>query len=443
MRHGIWLAASVKFLVPFSLLVMAAGHWGTRAIPPAVPERVPAGVMQASQPFSDTVLLPHFALLGSQLRPVLPGLAAAAWLVGFLALLCFWCVRWMRVRHLVRSSTALRVHAGIAVRSSQTAAEPGVFGIFRPVLLLPRGIEERLEPVQLSAVLAHELCHVRRRDNLWAAIHMLVEAIFWFHPLVWFIGARLVEERERACDDEVLCSGNEPQAYAEGILNVCRLYLRWPLPCVSGVTGSDLKKRIEAIMNHRLSSDLSRARKLLLAAAAAIAITTPVLFGLLRAQQADLAFEVASIKASDPATRGFNIRLMTGGGVHIAGGTLKELITFSYDVLDSQVSGGPPWMDSARFDILAKPERPETTDLNQTTYEKAAAVHDRQRARLRALLSERFRLAIHRENRELPVYTIVVARGGRKFEDAKPEANGRFGSARAGFPPMPAPWTSW
>ena len=58
--------------------------------------------------------------------------------------------------------------------------------------------------MQLEAVIAHELCHVRHRDNLIAAIHMFVETVFWFHPLVWWIGKRMVEERERACDEEVL-----------------------------------------------------------------------------------------------------------------------------------------------------------------------------------------------------------------------------------------------
>lgn len=71
---------------------------------------------------------------------------------------------------------------------------------------------------------------------------MIVEATFWFHPLVWWIGARLVEERERACDEEVLSVGGEPHDYAEGILNVCKLYVESPLVCVSGITGSNLKK---------------------------------------------------------------------------------------------------------------------------------------------------------------------------------------------------------
>src|SRR5438552_651971 len=91
----------------------------------------------------------------------------------------------------------------------------------RPIRRLQRRL---LRPPQLEAVLAHELCHVRRRDNLVASIHMIVEAIFWFHPLVWWIGAKLVEERERACDEEVLRLGSEPRVYAEGIVNVCKLY---------------------------------------------------------------------------------------------------------------------------------------------------------------------------------------------------------------------------
>src|SRR5262249_28263243 len=155
---------------------------------------------------------------------------------------------------------------------------------------------------QLQSIVAHELCHIYRRDNLAAAIHMIVESIFWFHPLVWWIGARLVEERERACDEEVVRQGAEPLVYAEGILSVCKFYLQSPLACASGVTGADLKKRIEAIVANRIAPGLSTARKLLLAAAGFAAIGLPVLIGLWRApsgyaqSQEKLVFDVASIK---------------------------------------------------------------------------------------------------------------------------------------------------
>jgi bla regulator protein blaR1 len=65
---------------------------------------------------------------------------------------------------------------------SNSAIEPGILGIFDHVLLLPSGITDRLTEAQLEAIITHELCHVRRRDNLAAAVHMFVEGLFWFHP---------------------------------------------------------------------------------------------------------------------------------------------------------------------------------------------------------------------------------------------------------------------
>jgi beta-lactamase regulating signal transducer with metallopeptidase domain len=74
---------------------------------------------------------------------------------------------------------------------------------------------------------------------------MLVEALFWFYPLVRWIEARLVEERGRACDEEALRTASDPQAYAEGILEVCKFYVKSLLPCLSCVTGARLKGRVE------------------------------------------------------------------------------------------------------------------------------------------------------------------------------------------------------
>src|SRR5437879_12660320 len=166
---------------------------------------------------------------------------------------------------------------------SRSSLEPGIFDITRPVLLWPEGISERLEDAHLEAILAHELCHVRRGDNLAAALHMVVEAIFWFHPLVWWLGARLVEERERACDEAVLESGSDRKIYAESILKVCEFCLSSPLTCVSGVTGADLKKRMVHIMTDRISHKLDFSRKLLLGMAAFLAVALPITFGLLNA----------------------------------------------------------------------------------------------------------------------------------------------------------------
>ncbi len=251
-RHWLWLAASVKFLIPFSLLVGLGGHFGIRTAAPSQVTYVMEGVPQQ--------LTPPEVRLASRPSSSIDWIGPV-WIGGCVVVLLLWSVRWWRVRSAVRVASLIRMDVGVEVRSSPAMLEPGVFGIWRPALLLPEGITGRLTAEQLDAIVAHELCHVRRRDNLMAAIHMVVEALFWFHPLVWWIGARMVEERERACDEEVLRSGKEPEVYAEGILKVCRFYIESPIECVAGVTGSDLKRRIEEIMTRSIALELDLAEK--------------------------------------------------------------------------------------------------------------------------------------------------------------------------------------
>ena len=197
-----------------------------------------------------------------------------------------WLREWRRMRSSLTTASAADSdlqHIPIPVLIAETPTEPGIVGILRPTLLLPKGLRERLTPAQFGAVVTHELCHVQRRDNLAAALHMVVETIFWFHPLVWWIERRLVEERERACDEEVLRQGGEPEAYAEGILSVCKFYKESALVCVSGVAGADLKKRIEDIMGNRVTHKLSFVRMALLVVAGIAAVGGPIAIGVVQA----------------------------------------------------------------------------------------------------------------------------------------------------------------
>ena len=194
----------------------------------------------------------------------------------------------------------MQIAAPLEVRTSPVLLEPGVVGLFRPMLLLPAGIVERLAPRQLEALLAHEYCHVRRRDNLLSVIHMVVEAIFWFHPLVWWIGARLVEERERACDEAVLTLGSEPREYADAILSICRSYLESPLSCVSGVTGANLNRRIHTILSGRSPRELNFTKKSALAAAGIAALTLPLIAGIMSATRVEAQTSIAQTTAATP-----------------------------------------------------------------------------------------------------------------------------------------------
>jgi bla regulator protein blaR1 len=335
-RYWLWLSASLKFLLPFSLLMSLGNRleWAPATQNMATAPAVTLTMVQMSQPFPDTLPLPP------PTRGTHDWAAIAifgVWAFGFSGVALTRFRGWLRIRAAVRSSSPFEIPASVEVRSSPGLLEPGVVGLFRPILLLPAGIVERLKPRQLEAVLAHELCHVRRRDNLTSAIHMMVEAVFWFHPLVWWIGARLVEERERACDEAVLSLGSAPHDYAEGILKVCKSYLESPLSCVSGVTGSNLKKRIEAILAGRVGCDLNFSKKLALIAAGTTALAAPIAVGIVGAPagraQSQLAtpkFEMTSIKSCPAFRKGTLPGWSPGRELHSECTTVQRLIQQAY-----------------------------------------------------------------------------------------------------------------
>ena len=278
-RFGVWLAASLKFLIPFSVFV-------------AVGKKLEWTGVSASAQW--TLVISDIAR-PSSLFPVSSAntshsyglyVVMAVWALGFVAVVARWAVQWKRVMTAVRTATPVNLGVPIDTRFSPTVLEPGVVGIKNPVLLLPTDIESHLTLAQLQGVLAHELCHVRRRDNLTSALHMVVEALFWFYPLVWWLGARLIEERERACDEAVVRGGNDPAIYAEGILRVCKTYVGSRLVCTSGVSGGDLTKRIESIMRNRMVANLSLAKRVLLGFACSAALLGPIVVGLLDARPA-------------------------------------------------------------------------------------------------------------------------------------------------------------
>lgn len=301
-RYWLWLAASLKFLIPFSLLAAIGSRLPLAHASTAFVARLIATAGAAVRPFSQDVPARASAPLVLAPQPsthLLSTLLVAFWLCGFLLVLFVSFLRWQKVSALARASTPLRAGREFAalrqieraasarrpseIRLSSASLEPGVFGILHPVLLWPQGISAHLSDAQIESIIAHELGHIRRRDNLTAALHILAEAIFWFHPLVWWIGTRLVAERERACDEQVLEFGSERAVYAEGILRTCEFCSVAPLACVSGITGADLERRIVRIMTPGSARNIGYAKKFLLAAAGFAAIALPISSGMLRA----------------------------------------------------------------------------------------------------------------------------------------------------------------
>ncbi len=131
--------------------------------------------------------------------------------------------------------------------------------------------------------------------------------------------------------------------------------------------------------------------------------------------QTQPSFEAASVKPANP----------TDGASSYSSynefmGSLQALIRFAYGIEDYRISGGPKWIDADKFDVVYKPSGPQASLM------------------LRGLLAERFNLAVHTETRQMPVYSLVIAKGGSKMEKAdKPTGFGSGGALIKGTMEMP------
>ena len=223
--YGIWLMASAKFALPTGFL---AALW------PVAPISIRIGlplVEPSGEAFPSAVPRPNEFLC----------MLTVVWGLGVVAL---------------------------AVRSfinARTPCGPAVHGILRPRVLLPAGVSDLLTPAELDAVLRHERAHITRLDTLTAAFHRTVACLFWFHPLVWWIERRLVEERERACDEQVVASGVSREAYASALLKISRYSTGALEP---GMARSNLQQRLEEIMH--FSPTPGSVRRLVMVALGAI-----------------------------------------------------------------------------------------------------------------------------------------------------------------------------
>jgi len=272
LRHSLWLVAALKFLVPVGLFVFLAERAGiTRpwALNPSADSQLNALLSQGiNGPVTALANSYEITVTASSSAGHYEILCAIAlvWVAGALAFLGVWGVRrnaFLRAlksgrrltdgrewQALERARKALRWRGPIEMIISPGKTDPAVCRVWRPVVVLPQSIADHLDDAELDAIMFHEVVHIKRRDNLAGNIQMVICALLWFHPLVWLISSRLFDERELACDEEVLKLRGAPEVYASSILKVVRFSLGWRVAGVTGAgSGSNLRRRIENIMS--------------------------------------------------------------------------------------------------------------------------------------------------------------------------------------------------
>ena len=357
-RHWFWLLASLKFLVPFSALYLAGAAAGL-----FTPVETETGLFGAAVQAAAPMISPSLTLAPSKDPSLLLPALFAAWALVALGLGMRWLRNWYAAD---RISRAARPAPGALpdARVTDADVEPAVARVLNPVVLLPSALLGRLSQSQLDAVMAHERAHIARHDNLKAHLHSLVEALFWFHPLVWFIGRQLMEERERACDEAVLDRGHDPGEYAAGILAVCRhcatAHQRHTVAAIAG----DLTTRIRHILASQPPVALGFTKAFLLSAwtlaVGAIPFAAGAMDDALHRHQlltdntralweADI--DVQLLHGGDG---GEEARIYaTGNEVTIRNTTLRQLVAIAYGVHPWQVEGSGDWLDASRYDIHA------------------------------------------------------------------------------------------
>ncbi len=280
---------------------------------------------------------------------------------------------------------------------------PTVVGWMRPVVLIPVGALSGLPAEHLEALLLHELAHIRRHDYLINILQSVAESLLFYHPAVWWVSGHIRVERESCCDDVAVSHCGDALTYARALAQL-ESYRPADFSAALAANGPSLPDRIARLLGRSRPVVRTNLGPGVVTVAALMVAVAYGVFG----QSADSPrFAVASIKRnqSSPAPNSMGAPMGAGyrsGGRFVAGNApVTFLIQRAYAVQSFQVVGGPSWIDSEGYDIEAKPEG--NTDQK------------RMWLMVQALLADRFKLSMHRETRDLPVYDLQAVRGGPKL----------------------------
>ncbi|MCF8238702.1 MAG: M56 family metallopeptidase [Saprospiraceae bacterium] len=211
------------------------------------------------------------AASGFELQEWVPFLAPL-WLLGYLLLLIrffigrfsLWGLRiqgtdildpqWTnRFAHL---SHRLAIRRRVRLMTSSFTSVPITFGWIKPVILLPIGMINHLDPQEVEAILIHELAHIQRQDYLWNTWQQCLECLFYYHPLTWWLTRQITDEREHLCDEITLQQDANALTYAKALLHIQEWHTL-PRHAALAATGRKdaLLHRIQRIIDHSVNPD--------------------------------------------------------------------------------------------------------------------------------------------------------------------------------------------
>lgn len=185
-------------------------------------ENIPLDQSTSALPAEDSNIL--FALITKK------NILGCLWSIGFLFMLARFLVGWQRMKQIVCSAEPLHLPgnlfagdvfpARLKIFRSTRIDVPVCSGFFRPVILLPEEMYTNGKSEDLMMILRHELAHIERRDCIINIFQRFIEAILFFHPMIWYASAQLTQQREILCDHHVISKGVAPTDYVDLLTRV-------------------------------------------------------------------------------------------------------------------------------------------------------------------------------------------------------------------------------
>jgi beta-lactamase regulating signal transducer with metallopeptidase domain len=153
---------------------------------------------------------------------------------------------------LYRLMGKMNVSKNVEIRLTSYGVSPITFGYLKPIILIPAGLIFQLSPVQLEAIIAHELAHVKRNDYLINLFQSALEVIFFYHPCYWWMNQTVKELRENAADDLAVQVGVIPKELAYSLAEVLNFAKQNPpeLALAAGKRRNPTLQRIKRILGH-------------------------------------------------------------------------------------------------------------------------------------------------------------------------------------------------
>lgn len=300
------------------------------------------------------------------------------------------------------------------------------------MVVLPIAGLSGLAPLQVEAILAHELAHVRRHDFVVNVLQTIAETVLFYHPAVWWISGRIRDEREHCCDDIAVSVCGDPVAYATALTEIASTALTRPSLAVAAVDGSLLARVRRLIVPAGDDAPRTSSRVVLVALAATLLAVTASVRAITVAQgtaatpaRAGIAPDLGPAvvnrlvgfgvfptgqhwpTADPPAARAWGVTIRyANSDMPLLGFTGRSLIRHAYSLPDIPIVDAPRWLDEESFDLEATTDVPVAAGIAEPRQVDAL---------LRDLLERRLGLVAHVERRELPVYALVKANADERL----------------------------